>query len=209
MNESNSDTYRTLHSPCKAEIKVKGSRFIATAWPVQNREEAETALARISRQYHDATHNCFAYQVGVGDAKVYRSSDAGEPAGTAGQPILKVIQGADLTNILLVVTRYFGGTKLGVGGLIKAYTEAAQAALAEAAIVEVPILRRFRVITGYDHIQPVMRAANTLGARVSGSDYGETVQLTLDVPVSRVEAFRTAVVNGTSGQAQIEELPQP
>ncbi len=209
MNEPDADTYRTLRSPSKAEIKVKGSPFVATAWPVKSREEAESTLAQVSRQYHDATHNCFAYRIGVGDAQVYRSSDAGEPAGTAGQPILKVIQGADLTNVLVVVTRYFGGTKLGVGGLIKAYTEATQAALAEAEIVEIPILRRFRVTVGYDHIQPVLRAANSSGGRVSESNYGEVVQLTLDVPVARVEAFKTVVVSTTSGQAKIEELPLP
>lgn len=165
-------------------------------------------MAQISREFHDATHNCFAYRVGMGDGSLYRSSDAGEPSGTAGQPILKVIQGADLTNVLVVVTRYFGGTKLGVGGLIKAYTEATQKALAQAEIVEVPILRRFRVATDYNHIQQVMRTVNSLNAQIVHSDYGETIQIDVNVPVARVDAFKTALVNSTSGQAKVEELPQ-
>ena len=208
MNESTSDTYRTLQTASHAEIKVKGSRFLATACPVQTRAEAEAELARISRRFHDATHNCFAYQVGVHKA-IYRSSDAGEPAGTAGQPILKVIQGAGLTNILVVVTRYFGGTKLGIGGLIKAYTQATQAALAAAKIVEIPILKRLRVQTAYEHVPRVMRVVGSTGAQVVDSQYGETVRLTLDVPVLRAETLKNALINGTSGQAKIEDVEQP
>jgi len=204
MSSSPQEIYKTIQSPVAAEIKIKGSRFIATAVPVKSREDAEDELRRISRRYHDATHNCFAFQIGVGDAARYRSSDAGEPAGTAGQPILQVIQGAGLTNVLIVVTRYFGGTKLGIGGLIKAYTEATREAVKRAIILEIPALRRFQLKVNYGHISEVMRKINAFGAKVSASDYGEEVWLQVDVSVGKAADFRNALINETRGQIEFE-----
>ncbi len=209
MSSSSPEIYKTIQSSISAEIKVKASRFVATAVPVKSKENAEDELARISKKYHDATHNCFAYQIGVGDAARYRSSDAGEPAGTAGQPILQVIQGMELTNILVVVTRYFGGTKLGIGGLIKAYTKAAQEALKRARILEIPVLQRFLLNVDYGHISEVMREINAFGAKVYASNYGEEVQLQVHVPIGKAADFQEALVNGTGGQIKFEGLSNP
>lgn len=204
MRTRRPEIYKIIQSPVTGEIKVKGSRFVENAVPVKSTEEADTELARISRKYHDATHNCFAYQIGVGDAAIYRTSDAGEPAGTAGKPILQVIQGMELTNILVVVTRYFGGTKLGIGGLIKAYTEVTQKTLQKAKIVEVPILQRYYLKIDYTHLNQVMRDISAFGVRISDSDYGEYVQLQVDVPVGKIIDFQSALVNGTGGQVKFK-----
>ncbi len=209
MSSSSPEIYKTIHSPVTAEIKIKGSRFIATAVPAQSKKDAEDKLAQISKKFHDASHNCFAYRIGVRNAARYHSSDAGEPAGTAGQPILQVIRGVGLTNVLVVVTRYFGGTKLGIGGLIKAYTEATQEALKRAKILEVPILRRFQLRVDYGHINEVMRGINAFGAKVSASDYGEEVWLQVDVPAGKAPDFRNALVNGTAGQIKFEGMSNP
>ncbi|MFQ5605856.1 MAG: YigZ family protein [bacterium] len=130
------DSYFTIKKMVTADLTVKASKFIAHAAPSGNRESAENFIADISHKYHDATHHCFAYQIGVGDQAKFRFSDAGEPSGTAGRPILQVIESKNLTNVVVVVTRYFGGTKLGTGGLIRAYHAAALSALNGAEVVE-------------------------------------------------------------------------
>jgi len=209
MSSSPPEIYKTIQSPATAEIKIKGSRFIATAIPAKSKENAEDKLAQIARQYYDATHHCFAYRIGVADAEYYRSSDAGEPAGTAGQPILQVIRGMELTHILVVVTRYFGGTKLGIGGLIKAYTEATQEVLKTVKILEIPLLQRFYLKVDYAHISDVMRNINAFDARIAASDYGESVRLQVDVPVRNARDFRDGLINSTSGQIQFEGQSNP
>lgn len=126
-------SYRTVSAHATGEITEKKSRFIGDIFPVTTEQEAQEQIERIRKQYHDARHHCHAFVLGT-RGELSRSSDNGEPSGTAGRPILEVITGADLTNTLLVVTRYFGGTLLGTGGLVRAYTQAAQAALANAKI---------------------------------------------------------------------------
>lgn len=119
----------TLAAPAQAELVEKKSRFIGYAAPVESEEAAQTFLQEIRTRHRDATHNCYAYQVGEHN-EFQRSSDDGEPSGTAGRPILEVVKGSGLTNVIVVVTRYFGGTLLGTGGLVRAYSASAAAALA-------------------------------------------------------------------------------
>ena len=128
------ETYHSIATEVSEELVVKGSRFIAHADTVSAQEQAENYVAGISAKFHDATHNCFAYKIGLGDQAVFRYSDAGEPSGTAGRPIYQAIEARDLTNVAVVVTRYFGGTKLGTGGLIHAYSEVALGALQRAEV---------------------------------------------------------------------------
>ena len=108
--------FKTIMAEVSGEIVIKGSRFIAHATPVSAQSAAAEFIASISQRFHDATHNCFAWKIGLSDAAVFRFSDAGEPSGTAGRPILQAAETRDLTNLAVVVTRYFGGTKLGTGG---------------------------------------------------------------------------------------------
>jgi len=127
--EANGDSYLTLAEEVKAEITVRGSRFIAFISPVETEPDAVRYLKSLKATYHDATHCCYAFIVRSETGYTYRSSDAGEPAGTAGKPILATLQGHKLSNVICVVIRYFGGTKLGIGGLARAYAESVNTAL--------------------------------------------------------------------------------
>ena len=122
------DTYKMLSAPGEGLYKEKGSKFIATAFTVMSEDEVKSALAEVKKKYYDARHHCYAYMIGP-DKACFRSSDDGEPSGTAGKPILNQILSKDVTNVCVIVVRYFGGTLLGTGGLIVAYREASKAAL--------------------------------------------------------------------------------
>jgi uncharacterized YigZ family protein len=134
---SSSDSYLALEAEGRAEIREKASRFLAFAFPVDSPEEGASAIERLERRYHDATHVAFAWKIGTGHGVVTRASDAGEPAGTAGRPIASAIESSGLTNVCVAVVRYFGGTKLGTGGLARAYREAAASALTQGGRKEV------------------------------------------------------------------------
>ena len=139
------------------EIKVSNSRFIATAGPVLSVEEAKALAARIRREYPDATHHVLAYVIGHGNSVTMHCNDDGEPSGTAGRPILGQIQSKDLTNLLVVVVRYYGGTKLGVSGLINAYKTAAKEALEANTVIEKTVQDVYEVFFNYDQMNDVMR----------------------------------------------------
>ena len=150
------DTYNMLSAPGEGLYKEKGSKFIASAFAVMSEEEAKRAIAEIKKQYFDARHHCFAYMIGP-DKKNFRSSDDGEPSGTAGKPILNQILSKDVTNVCVVVTRYFGGIKLGTSGLINAYKTASREALDNATIIEKTIDEVFALEFGYPLMNEVMR----------------------------------------------------
>ncbi|MFQ5771632.1 MAG: IMPACT family protein, partial [bacterium] len=128
--------YYSIISETTAELTIKRSKFIAHASPTSATQSADKYIAAISKQFQDAKHNCFAYKIGTGDAASFRFSDAGEPSGTAGRPILRAIENRNLTNVVVVVSRYFGGIKLGAGGLSRAYHSAALTVLDKANIIE-------------------------------------------------------------------------
>ena len=151
------DTYRTLSSPSKeALFKEKNSKFFGYAFPVTKVDEVTQHLTRLKKQHHSARHWCYAYQIGT-ESIIYRANDDGEPSNSAGQPIYGQIQSFEITNVLIVVVRYFGGVKLGVGGLINAYRTAAQYALNESKIVERTINKRFLILFDYKNMNRVMR----------------------------------------------------
>ncbi|MCD4773288.1 MAG: YigZ family protein [Bacteroidales bacterium] len=150
------DTYKTITKQSTGFYKDKGSKFIAEAVPVDSEEKVKESLDRIKNKYHDARHHCYAYCLGF-DKSVYRTNDDGEPSGTAGKPIYGQIRSKDLTNILIVVIRYFGGTKLGVRGLINAYKAAAQDSLENTNIVTKTVNDLFRIDFQYPLMNDVMR----------------------------------------------------
>lgn len=152
----NNDTYNMLSAPGDGLYKEKGSKFIAQAFTVMSEDEAKAAIADIRKKYFDARHHCFAYMIGP-DKKTFRSSDDGEPSGTAGKPILNQILSKDITNVCVVVTRYFGGIKLGTSGLINAYKTAARDALDNATIVEKTINEIYCLEFAYPLMNEVMR----------------------------------------------------
>ncbi len=185
-----------------AKITVKGSKFISTIVPVLSKEEAEVKYLAIKKKYYDATHNCFAYRI---DAQTFRFSDDGEPSGTAGRPILQVLEGSGLWEVLCVVTRYFGGTKLGTGGLIRAYSEAAKQALKNVTIKEKVRLKSLKVQVDYAHEKFVFRLLSEFEGRVIKSNYAQGVWFLLELPYSKAEPFFEKLTQLTNGQAQLVE----
>ncbi len=200
------DCYSTIDRAAVAETKVKGSRFIARAILAGTVEEARTHLEQVRKQEHAATHNCYAYIVGVPRENArYKYSDDGEPSGTAGKPIYDVIGGSNLTNVLLVVTRYFGGTKLGTGGLVKAYSEAAALALKKSGTRQQFITDRLKVqidFSTYDHLK---KTADRLGAIEVETDFSDKVRLILEIRQSRTEQLAAEISELSKGKARIEK----
>lgn len=150
------DTYKTIRSVSKGICREKGSRFLAFAIPVSSQDEIKPILENYRKEYHDARHHCFAYMIGY-DKSIWRSNDDGEPSGTAGKPIMGQINSYDLTNILIIVVRYFGGTLLGVSGLIAAYRSAAAEAIASAEIIECTVREYYRLSFPYTSMNDVMK----------------------------------------------------
>ncbi len=150
------DTYKTITKPSEGLFKDRGSKFIARAYPVLSEDEVKQRLEELRKEFHDARHHCYAYQLGI-DKSAYRINDDGEPSGTAGRPIFGQIQSFDLTNVLIVVVRYFGGTKLGVSGLINAYKTASKEALETSNIITKTINEIYLVKFKYPEMNEVMR----------------------------------------------------
>ena len=150
------DTYKTIEVPSMGLCKEKGSRFISLARPVSNIDEIKLILETCKKEYHDARHQCYAYMIGY-ERSLWRVNDDGEPSGTAGRPILGQINAFGLTNILIVVVRYFGGTLLGVGGLIKAYRSASLEAIKNSRIIECTVQEYYEIIYRYTFMNEVMK----------------------------------------------------
>ncbi len=196
--------FRTVAQPARVEIpKIKGSRFIADVTPINEAGDVECRLELLRAEFADARHHCWAWRMGPAGGE-YRYSDDGEPSGTAGRPILQHLQGVDVTNVLLVVVRYFGGTKLGAGGLVRAYGNAAAAVLAAAEIEDVVVSRRVWVEHDYDETAAV--AAFTVARGISPSDtkYGARIELSFDVPVVQVDGFVAELLERTGGRVRVK-----
>ena len=201
------DTFRTLLRPAAAEPpKSKGSRFIGEAFPVASELDALAAVDSVRQREHAATHVCWAYRLGP-EGKRYRSADDGEPSGTAGLPILREIEGRELTDCLVAVTRYYGGTKLGAGGLARAYGEAAAAVLdvspMRTVVVRVPVMLRF----AFADTSAAMRQLDVFDAEIVEQAYTpEGTVLTLGVRQSQADALAAAFVEATSGRGEWRRL---
>lgn len=200
------DEYRTISNVAKSEIKIKGSRFIAYAAPVANRKEAEGCYTDRALRYADATHNCFAYKLDLGDLAEWRTGDDGEPAGTAGKPILQTIEGKDLSNVIVIVTRYFGGTKLGVGGLIRAYGAAATEVLNHVSLVTKYLTVSFNVAFPYNMTNAVMKQVANFKADIIKSVYDTEPNLDVRVRQTLADSFRSMIIDSTAGRASVKTL---
>lgn len=194
--------YRTLHGPGEDTLIIKKSRFIGYARPVETEAEAVQFIESIRKKHWDANHNCYAYQLGYND-EIQKSNDAGEPAGTAGRPILEVIKKENLKNVVVVVTRYFGGTLLGAGGLIRAYGQTAGAALQAAGVVTRSLFQLVRVDIDYTWLGRVENETLGGGFFIDQTDYQDRVAVAALVPVEQVDAYTTLITDATNGQAII------
>ncbi|HNW59392.1 MAG TPA: YigZ family protein [bacterium] len=201
----NQDFYLTIAGAAEAALKIKGSRFLAFAAPVAERAEAEAFVDELRRRYFDATHHCFAWRLGSGPGEHSRFADDGEPSGTAGKPILQVITGRELTNLIVVVVRYFGGTKLGTGGLVRAYAESAALVLEGAPVEKIWHTQSLAFAVGYDHLNAVMKLIERHAAAIEEADYGEEVSMRLGLRLQEAEPFRTAAVDLTHGTIRWKE----
>lgn len=174
------DLYKTIQSKSEGLYKEKGSKFIAFAYPMSSEETIKTEIAELRKRYHDARHHCFAWRLGA-DLERYRVNDDGEPSGSAGKPIYGQIQSRELTDVLVVVIRYFGGTLLGVGGLINAYRSAASDALDQSGIVELKVTGRLKLEFGYSQMNSVMRVIKDFQLEFEDQQFDLDCSLTLKV----------------------------
>ena len=199
------DRYDTVYAGGTGEYVEKKSRFIARVFPVSSEEEAFSHLDEIKKKYWDARHHCWAYVIGRNPASE-RMSDDGEPAGTAGKPILEVIRGRELTDVFVVVTRYFGGTLLGTGGLVRAYTAAAAEALAHAAVITRIRGSKLNITTDYTGLGKLQYLIGQRNLYVQDTVYTDQVVMTVLVPEEEENSFLKEVMEGTGGQAVIEKV---
>ncbi len=197
------DEYQSIAADATASLKVEASKFIASAFPVDSRVQAEETLAKVRKQYFDATHHCFAYALGS-EGKEFRYSDDGEPSGTAGIKILAAIQSKGLSDILVVVTRYFGGTKLGTGGLGRAYFDSAGRVLSEAAVVQKVVAEELQITFPYDETSRVMNTLSHSKAKIIDTVYDDDVTLHISVKRSSAKLLADELVNVTRGNLAVK-----
>ncbi len=197
----NTDSYCTLASRERCELSIKGSRFIASVASVSTKEEAQAFIADLRKEFFDATHNCYAYRLGEHGLET-RSSDDGEPSGTAGKPMLFVLQKFNITDAVAVVTRYYGGTKLGVGPLARAYSDVLSEALRLAGKREVIQTTAIRIFCVYEDVAVVKRLLQQYALSYEES-YGDAVEFLAHFPRSKAHEFPDILTNATAARAGV------
>ncbi len=201
MADNGDDLYRTIAAPAEALFKERSSKFFAYAFPVVSAEEALEIVERLRKKYYDATHHCYAYRLGA-DGSVYRANDDGEPSGTAGKPILGQLLSADVTDCLVVVVRYFGGTKLGVPGLIGAYRESTAEVLAAAEIGGKVVDAIFTVVFPYVCMNDVMKVVKEEQPRIVSQSFDNVCTMTLAIRRSRAAALEKRLANAEGADVE-------
>ncbi len=204
MNELPSPSHITIAHEVRAEITIKRSVFLACIIPVRSKQGAMDTLARLRSEFHTAVHHCWAYRLGASGMD-YRMSDDGEPSGSAGKPILFCLQKSGLTDTMIVVIRWFGGTKLGVGGLARAYTEAAQAVLEIAERKTVVETVPLAIHCGYDDVSVVTEWLESHGLTIAPM-FADSVSFEVDVPTMLVDRMRSDLTERTNGRAGFQVL---
>lgn len=197
-----SDRYKTAAGFAESEFVERKSKFIGVAAPVETEEEALALLAAVRKKHRDARHHVYAYQIGLQN-EIQRQSDDGEPGGTGGAPLSEILKGNDLRNTVLIVTRYFGGVLLGVGGLRRAYSQAAKDALAAAGAAEKILCERVTVVCGYEKWDAVEREAAKHGFGAPEEvGFSEKVTASFLIERSRVEEFLKIMTEVTDGRGE-------
>ena len=196
--------YRTLKGFGSARFVVKKSVFIGYASPANTEGEARAFIEKIRAHHSDATHNVSAYLINDGKNFAIRYDDDGEPKGSAGKAVLKVIQNKGLSNVVVVVTRYFGGIKLGYGGLVKAYSDATSLAIENAGIVEVYETERFEVTFPYNLFHAVKETVDDAGGRVVNEEYGELVKFTVETRRGEAKPLIELLTERTRGRIKVD-----
>ena len=197
------DIFLTIKGNSGSLLKEKGSKFVGFATHLNDENEINTILDRIRKKRHDATHHCYAYRIGIGDKIRALSSDDGEPSGSAGAPMLAVLEGAGLTNILVVVTRYYRGIKLGVGGLARAYGGCVKELIINADIVERIVTSEIEVLVDYDLLNAVLKTASAFKAEITQGYKGDKAVVQLSVRSSDLNNLKSGIMDATGGTAII------
>ena len=217
LNTKSQDSYRVIYTDTdvvqtfSGEIVEKKSRFIAQVRKVESEEEAVAFVEEVRKRYYDARHHCSAFVIGT-RGELTRCSDEGEPSGTAGRPMLEVLLGSEIRGIAAVVTRYFGGTLLGTGGLVRAYTQALQEALKNCPTAIMKYGKRIQVDTDYNGVGKILYLMGQMGLSQESSEYTDKVCLTVLVPGEQAEYFCkqvTELTAGRSGLTVLEEVFYP
>ncbi len=196
--------YKTVLEPGSGEIVEKKSRFIGYVHHVETEEDANAFVLEIKKKHYDARHNCYAYVLGQ-EQPLLRFSDDGEPGGTAGKPILEVLTGAGLCDVCIVVTRYFGGTLLGTGGLVRAYTDAAKACIQATKIVHKQLVYPVSLTTNYNDFGKVQYLLGSEHIQVTNSSYGENVEVTVEVPYDEYDRISKMLTEATAARIEIKK----
>ena len=185
--------FKTIAKDSNSEIVEKKSKFIANVFYVESVQEAEEKIKEIKRKYYDAKHNCFAYSVFSEEGIINRFSDDGEPSGTAGSPMLNIINSKELTNILVVVTRYFGGILLGTGGLVRAYTSAFQEALKQTKEIEKDVGMREKIVTTYQDLEKLKYYLKQKNIDIMEIEYNEDVNVFIDISKEKLKELQSSI----------------
>jgi len=175
-----SDTYLTIEKPAQAIFKDKGSKFLAFAYPVENEQQVKDILSQLKKEHHTANHHCYAYRLGA-DKLNFRANDDGEPNNTAGKPILGQLQSSDLTNVLIVVVRYFGGVLLGVSGLINAYKNSAAEVIKASQITEKQILFSYTIHFPFEQLNDVMKILKQSGCKILEQQFDTDCRISFNI----------------------------
>ena len=204
-NKQEDEQYRMLSKGAQAELVEKKSRFIATIRPVSSEEEAVAFIEEMKKKYYDARHNCSAFVIGS-KGELTRSSDDGEPSGTAGRPMLEVLTGSGIRNIAVVVTRYFGGVLLGTGGLVRAYSGAVKMALEQCETITRRYGVQMLIKTDYNGVGKIQYLLGSKDVVIQDSVYAADVQMTVLVPIEEYDRLCKELVETTNGRVGLEEV---
>jgi len=196
------DSFLTIDTASSFELKINKSKFISLAIPINESSEVQSSLSSVKKEYYDAAHRPYAYRTGI-DQNNYKYSDDGEPSGSAGKPILDAIDKYDLTNLIIIVNRYFGGIKLGVGGLRRAFFEAADMTLSSAIIIEKLITDRVSLEFDYTFMNQIMKLIESEKIKLTENVSEEKCKLILEVRLSKIEKLKRVLISLTNGSILI------
>ncbi len=196
------DSYLTIEKPSTSEIKVTKSKFAASALPLNPQHEIPEIIKEFKKEYYDASHHPYAFRTGT-DKNNFKTSDDGEPSGSAGKPILESIDWHSVTDVLVIVARYFGGTKLGIGGLRRAFSEAADVCLDNAVIIEKLITKDMHLEFEYRNMNVIMNLIESGKIKLTKNNSGEKCKLILNVRLSKIESLKRELISLTNGYIKI------
>lgn len=181
---------KTISQNVSAEITVKKSKFIANIFKVNSEQEAKETIEKMNKQYYDARHNCYAYIIEEKGNNIERFSDNGEPSGTAGAPILDILKNKNLSNLIIIVTRYFGGILLGTGGLVKAYTDVSLEALNKSEIIDIEFANKYKIEMKYNELRNFEYNLKSLKTKIISNEYNEDIEIILIISEENMKVLQ-------------------